>query len=94
MITWDPISPDALSSTGFISMVGSMPRGLRLKHLRPPDLPPVGGDVGIEGHILRLERGDAQSLVMEDPAQPRNDETLARAGAGALYHQCFSHVVS
>src|SRR3546814_1812292 len=31
----------------------------RLQRLRPPDLSAVGGDGGIVGHILRLERADA-----------------------------------
>ena len=44
-----------------------------------PISPPSSGDEGIERHVLGLEGRDAHSLVREDPAERRRDQTLARA---------------
>ena len=39
-----------------MSVVGSDARGLGLRGLGPADLAAVGGDGGVERHVLRLER--------------------------------------
>ena len=45
-----------LSRMGFMVASGSTPAASRLQRLGPPDLAAVGGDVGVEGHVLGLER--------------------------------------
>ena len=52
-------------------------RGLRLHDLGPAHLEAVGCYGGVERHILRLERRDAQAVLRENAAQPRADEALA-----------------
>ena len=63
------------------------PRGSGLQRLRTSDLAAVDADRGVVGHVLRLERRDADAAAPGEPAQSRNDEGLADAGAGALDHQ-------
>ncbi len=46
--------------------------------LRPADLGAVGGDVGVERHVLRLERRDPHALAGQPPADPGGDDALAR----------------
>ena len=55
-----------------------------LHPLRTADLGPVGGDHGVVGHVLRLERRDVHAATAQCPAQPGGDDRLAgvRGGAG------------
>src|SRR2546425_938980 len=61
--------------------------GLRLRGLGPADLAPVGGDGGVERHVLRLERRDTIALPGEDPAERRGEQALADPRRSALHHQ-------
>jgi hypothetical protein len=53
-----------------------------LHGLGPADLRAIGGDEGVEGHVLGLERGDANALPGQPAAQPGHDHALPRVGAG------------
>ena len=46
----------------------------RLQRLRPSDLAAILGDSSIVGHILRLERRNAESAMGEGAAEPGNDQ--------------------
>ena len=58
-----------------------------LYRLRPADLAAVGRHIGVERHILRLERGDAPAVLQQNPAERGGQDALARVGAGPLQHQ-------
>ncbi len=61
--------------------------GQRLQGLGPADLAAVGGDRGVVGHVLRLERPHDQAAIGEQPAQPRHQGRLAHVRTAALDHQ-------
>ena len=67
--------------------VGIDPAGLGLDDLRPPHLAAVAGDVRVERHVLRLERGDPEAVLEEDPAERGGEDALARVRAGPLEHE-------
>ena len=64
-----------------------------LHDLGPPHLRPLDGNEGIQRHILRFKGCHLISRLMQDTAQPRRDEALARIGHRSLHHDCFSHFV-
>ena len=61
--------------------------GAGLQRLGAADLAAVGGDGGVVGHVLRLERGDGEAAGAGGAAEAGDEERLADAGAGALEHQ-------
>ena len=61
--------------------------GAGLQRLGAADLAAVGGDGGVVGHVLRLERADAEAAVGEGAGEAGDDQGLADVGAGALEHQ-------
>ncbi len=62
-------------------------RGLRLRGLSPADLAAVGGDRGVERHVLRLERRHPETGAREDATEGRREQALAHARRRALQHQ-------
>jgi len=79
--------PARLEQDGVHLHAGLHPGGLRLHHLRPAHLAAPGGHVGVEGHVLRLERDHAQPATGEQPAEAGDQHGLARVRAGALQHE-------
>ena len=61
--------------------------GAGLERLGAADLAAVGGDGGVVGHVLRLERGDAEAADGDGAAEAGDEEGFADVGAGALEHQ-------
>lgn len=61
-------------------------RRLRLDALRAPDLGALRRDIGVEQHVLRLERRNAVAVLLEDAAEGRRQQALAYRRAGALHH--------
>src|ERR1041385_486968 len=55
--------------------------------LRPPYLVTFTGGEGVEGHVLRFERRDIETILPQDAAQRSHRERLARVGSCAQYHQ-------
>jgi hypothetical protein len=53
-----------------------------LHGLGPADLRTAGGDKGVQGHVLGLERGDTDTLPSQPAAQPGHDHALPRVGTG------------
>ena len=60
--------------------------GLCLHRLGAANLAAFAGDEGVQGHILRLEGGHLEAVLLEDAAQGRYNDALAHVGRGALYH--------
>ena len=63
------------------------PAGLGLDHLGAAHFLSQRGHAGVEGHVLRLEGGHAEAVLMEDAAEGRRQHAFARIGTGALNHQ-------
>ena len=63
------------------------PAGLRLHRLRATNLATLGGDRGIERHILRLERHHAPTVTRKNAADCGHQNTFAGVRRGALHHQ-------
>ena len=80
-----------LEEDGVHPGVGGHPRRLGLHHLGPAHLQPVGGDGRVEGHVLGLEGGHPVAVLLEDAAQPRRQQGLARVGRRPLYHNRLCH---
>ena len=55
-------SASGLIRIGFMSTVGEHARGRGLHRLRAADLEPLAADRGVERHVLRLERRDADAV--------------------------------
>lgn len=66
--------------------MGSDPTSLGLDDLRPPHLAAFRGGVGVEGHILRLERGGVIAVLLENTAEGGVDDAFSRIGAGPDKH--------
>ena len=66
--------------------VGLQARGRGLHGLRSPDLRAVGGDEGVQRHVLGLERGHAHAPPGQPAAQPGREHALARV-RGRARHQ-------
>jgi murein tripeptide amidase MpaA len=49
---------------------------LGLNHLRAPDFTPLVSHCSVEGHVLRLERGDAEPVLGEHTAECSDQEAL------------------
>src|SRR6185503_6360218 len=62
------------------------PAGLRLDGGGAADLAAVAADMGVVGHVLRLERGDAEAVLAEDAAERRDEGGLAHPAGAALDH--------
>ena len=62
-------------------------RGTRLQRLGAADLPAVGGDGSIVGHVLRLERTHLQAAIRECTGDAGNDQRFADVRCRALKHQ-------
>src|SRR5205807_10413726 len=69
-------------------------RGQGLHPLGTPDLVPGSGHVGVEGHVLGLERRDAHAPARQQPAQPGDHRALAHVATGAAHHEPAPHVVA
>ena len=80
-----------LQQDGVHAHIGGDARRLRLHHLGPAHLPAVGGDEGIEGHILALEGGHPITVLLENAAEARAEQAFARVGHGALDHDALCH---
>ncbi len=63
--------------------------GFGLGDLGPPHLAAAFGDVGVEGHVLGFEGGDAMAVLTEDPAEGGGEDGFADMGACALEHDGF-----
>src|SRR5262249_33610031 len=61
--------------------------GLGLHRLRPADLAAVGGHVGVQRHVLRLEWRNPPPFVAEDATERRNQHGLADVGGRPLQHE-------
>ena len=81
--TWLLGSPPGLSSTGFISAVGSIRQACACMACARPISAPSARDERVQGHVLRLERRDLHALPHQPPADPGGDDALARVGGGA-----------
>ena len=84
---WAPVSLWGLRRTGFMWTDGRDAGGAGLQRLGAADLAAGGGDGGVVGHVLRLERADAEAAVGEGAGEAGDDQRLADVGAGALEHQ-------
>src|SRR5262249_27562310 len=66
-----------------------------LHRLGPPDLagpaPLVDRDGRVVGHVLGLERGDADAAAVQPPADARRHHALAGIGVGAGHEQAITH---
>ena len=60
--------------------------GRRLDGLGPADFAAVRGNIGIVGHILRLEGGNAKPVLAENAAQSRRQNAFADMRGSALHH--------
>ena len=67
--------------------------GLGLHRLSATDLATVGGHRAVEGHVLRLERHDADALTRDPATQRRHQRAFTGVGRRALHHQ-RSHCAS
>ena len=70
---------------------GVHPAGQGLKRLRTSDFPPVGGNGGVVGHILRFEGPHPQTAPRPQAAQTRDEDRLAYVGSRALDHYSMCH---
>ena len=61
--------------------------GLGLHHLGAAHFLPQRGHAGVEGHVLRLERGHPVAVLKKNAAQGRREHAFSSVGAGALNHQ-------
>ena len=68
-----------------VDVVGDAGR-LGLHRLGPPDLAALRRDEGVERHVLRLERRDAQPLLAKQPAERRDEQALAHRRGRPLHH--------
>ena len=66
--------------------VGLDAGGGGLHRLRPAHFKAVFGDGAVQGHVLTLEGGAAQPVLLEDAAERGAEQTFARARHGALHH--------
>ena len=80
-----------LEQDGVHPHVGGHPRRLGLHHLSPAHLEAVGGDGGVEGHVLGFEGGHLIAVLLKYPAESGHQEAFARVGHGSLYHDYFCH---
>ena len=62
-----------------------------LHRLRAADLAAVGGDDGVQRHVLRLERRDADALAVQPAADAGGDDRLAGVGVRAADEQRAVH---
>ena len=74
--------------------LGRKPRRLCLCDLRTSHLTPVKCDIGIQRHVLRLERHDALPLLPKDTAECRCQYALAHVGARPHQHNALSHQIA
>ena len=79
--------PGRLQEDGVHGDLGRHPGRQRLYPLGPTDLVARGGDIGVERHVLRLERCHLHPLAGEDAAQSGHDGRLAGVATGAAHHQ-------
>ena len=69
------------------------PRRLRLRHLRAPHFLSVPRDIGIQRHILRLERNDVQPVLIKNTAKRRDENAFPHMRTGSLHHDRFCHAI-
>ena len=69
-----------------MSTCGRGARGLGLRELGAADLAAVGGDGGVERHVLRLEGRHAQAAARPDATERGGQERLAHRRRGPLDH--------
>ncbi len=85
----DDLRPDirvGLEKDGIHIHMGVKPGRLGLHHLGPAHLPSLRGNKRIKGHVLGLERGDLETILLEQTAQAGDDDALAHERAGSLDH--------
>ena len=63
--------------------MGRHARGLGLDDLSPTHFAALGGDEGIEGHVLGLEGGHPDAFLPENATQRRHQNAFTDIGAGA-----------
>ena len=62
------------------------PGSFRLHHLSAPHFKSFVRDKRIKGHVLRFERRDRKSVLLENSAQSRYQKRFSCAGHCALHH--------
>ena len=94
--TKDKASDQAKPSpgTGEAATENGKPDGSRdniiLAQAAPPpaaDFAAIGGDGGVVGHVLWLERGHREAAIGQGAAETGDEERFADIGAGAHEHQ-------
>jgi hypothetical protein len=70
-----------------MSTVGVEAAGAGLDGGGAADLAAVAADMGVIGHVLRLEGGDAEAVLAEDAAEGGHEGGLADAAGGPLDHE-------
>ena len=63
------------------------PTGLGLHYLGPSHLAAVPGHIGVQGHILGLERCHPDPVLQQYPTETGNQNAFAHIGSRALEHQ-------
>ena len=61
-------------------------RGLGLHDLRPAHLAAVGRHIGVQGHVLGLERCGVVPVLPENAAEGRGEQALAHVAARSGEH--------
>ena len=78
---------ESIMEGGLDLVSGGTDNHLMLVDLRPAHLAAVGRHVGVQGHVLGLERRDPQPPAGQQTADGGGEQAFARVGAGALEHQ-------
>ena len=79
--------PLRLEEDGVHARIGRDAACLRLHHLGASHLKAVFGDEAVQGHVLALERRNAQAPAREVAADSRHRQAFSRIGHGALHHK-------
>ena len=74
-----------------MSTTGGTPQASACRACARPDLAAIGGDGGVVGHVLGLERTHPQAAPGKVTAQPRDQHAFPDIGAGALDHDGARH---
>ena len=64
---------------------------LCLSHLGPAHFIPISGNIGIQSHILCLERHYLSTFSIKNPAHSCSQNTFAYMGAGSHHHNIICH---
>ena len=74
--------------------LGRKLRRLCLRNLRTPHLAPVERDIGVQRHVLCLERHDTLPFLPKDTAERRCQYALAHMGTRPHQHNALSHQIA